>query len=172
LPTGDRSQRGFTYILLLLAIAIVGVVASSALSVGSAIGRRNAEQELLAIGLEFQQALRSYASVSGGGTVRGPRSLEELLKDARLPGVRRHLRQVYADPLSGRAEWGLVLDGQGFIVGVHSLSPGTPIQRHGFPPVLVGFEEAETYQQWVFGLPRMVSQAPRTEPSGITAASR
>jgi hypothetical protein len=76
-----------------------------------------------------------------------------LLKDARVPGLRRHLRQVYADPLTGKKEWGLVTDNQGFIVGVHSLSEAQPIQQVGFEPQLAQLEEAKSYRQWVFGLP-------------------
>ncbi len=84
---------------------------------------------------------------------QGPRSLEDLLKDPRLPGLRRHLRQLYADPLTGKEQWGLVKDSKGSILGVHSLAEGKPVQRTGFEPQLGSFEDAENYRQWVFGLP-------------------
>ena len=150
-------QRGFAYLLLLLAIALIGVAASAAVSLGATMARRDAEQQLLAIGAEFQQALRSYAGVPAGAVIptggRGPRSLEDLLKDPRVPGVRRHLRQLYADPLTGKTEWGLVTDNQGYIAGVYSLAEGKPIKRSGFDAQWLDFDEAESYRDWTFGLP-------------------
>lgn len=151
--SGSRRPGGFAYLLLLAAIAIVGLGASAALSLGAAMARRDAEQQLLAVGLEFQQALRSYSTP-------GPRSLEDLLKDPRTPGLRRHLRQVRSDPLTGRQEWGLVTDGQGFITGVYSLAEGKPLKRSGFEPSLAHFEEAPDYRQWVFGPPPAVPSRP------------
>lgn len=154
--TGQR-QNGFAYILLLVSIAVIGIVASSSLSVGALVSRRDAEQNLLTVGMEFEQALRSYAGIPGKAInvpiARGPRTLEELLKDPRSPAVKRHLRQIYADPLTGKAEWGLVKDPAGFIVGVYSLAEGTPIKRTGFDGVQTHFEEATSYSGWAFGLP-------------------
>jgi type II secretory pathway pseudopilin PulG len=164
--TGRRpASDGFAYVLLLLAIALIGLAASAALSVGATVARRDAEQQLLAIGAEFQQALRSYAGVPVGAVApsvgRGPRSLEDLVRDPRAPGVRRHLRQVYADPLTGKNEWGLIVDSQGFITGVHSLAHGMPIKQSGFDAPWAGFEDAQGYGQWVFGL---TQTGPRATP--------
>lgn len=143
------TARGFAYVLLLVAIAVVGLTASASLSLGAKMARRDAEQQLLAIGQEFQGALHSYA----GGSGQGPRALEDLLKDPRSPGTRRHLRQLYADPLTGRAEWGTVKDAAGAVIGVYSLAEGQPIRQTEFEPALASFEAAESYAQWVFGLP-------------------
>ena len=155
--TGNAMRaRGFAYVLLLAALAVIAVAATASVSLGATLARRQAERELLAIGMEFRRALHSYAGLPPGvgapAGARGPRSLDDLLRDPRAPGVRRHLRKLYADPLTGKAEWGLVTDAQGFIVGVHSLATGRPIQRTGFDPVLASFEEADDYRQWVFGL--------------------
>lgn len=160
-PTAaGRQHAGFAYILLLVAIAVIGVVASSSLSLGAVVSRRDAEKSLLAIGTEFEVALRSYAGVAAGAinapTARGPRTLEELLRDPRNPAVKRHLRQIYADPLTGKTEWGLLKDPTGSIVGVYSLADGTPIKRSEFDGRHSHFEEATSYRQWVFGLPNAV----------------
>jgi type II secretory pathway pseudopilin PulG len=157
--SGERPLRrdaGFAYVLLLLAIALISIAATTAVSLGATMARRDAELQLLAIGAEFQRALNSYAGVPLGAAApvmpgRGPKSLEDLLQDSRAPGVRRHLRQVYADPLTGKSEWGLVKDSQGTITGVYSLAQGTPIKRSGFDAPWAGFEEAQGYGQWVFG---------------------
>lgn len=151
---GSRCSRGFAYLLLLLAIALTGLAASATIQFGATMSRRDAERQLLAIGIEFQQALRGYAGVPAGAlvaaTAAGPRSLDDLLKDPRVPGVRRHLRQVYADPLTGKQDWGLVRDSRGVIVGMYSVAEGQPIQRTGFAHSLPGFDEAPSYRQWVF----------------------
>ncbi len=142
--------------LLLIAVAIIGVAASASLSMGSTMARRDAEQQLLAVGAEFQQALRSYAGLPyGAGAVspgRGPKTLDELLKDPRAPGVRRHLRQLYADPLTGKPDWGIVRDELGTIAGVYSQAAGVPIKQAGFEAPWAHFENARTYKEWVFGM--------------------
>jgi type II secretory pathway pseudopilin PulG len=155
-PT-QEGQQGFAYLLLLLAVALIGLSAAAAVNLGATMARRDAERQLLAIGAEFEQALRSYAGGPAGALgaapgARGPRTLEELLKDPRTPGVRRHLRQIYADPLTGSADWGMVLDGEGFLIGIYSRSALRPIQKSGFDPRWAAFEKAETYRDWVFGI--------------------
>lgn len=152
-----RTQAGFAYLLLLVTVALIGVAASAAVSIGASIARRDAEQQLLTIGLEYQRALRSYAvaSVAAGNSAMGsgPQNLEELLKDQRQLHLRRHLRRLFADPLTGSQAWGLARNPQGAIVGVYSQAEGRPIQRVKFDPALVGFDGADSYADWVFGLP-------------------
>lgn len=170
MKTSSRSHAaGFAYVLLLVAVAILGMAASSALSLGSAMARRGAEEQLLATGMEFQRAIRSYAGIPPQAitatVARGPRTLEDLLKDPRAAGLRRHLRQIYPDPLTGHHEWGVVTDGEGLITGVHSLADGKPIKRTGFEPPLQHFEEAGSYREWVFGVPA-VAKRPAPTPGG------
>lgn len=148
-------QRGFAYLLLLVLVAVIGIAGAAAVELGAGMARRDAEQQLLHVGAEFQRALHGYAGLPPEGlpatTGRGPRTLEELLKDPRAAGTRRHLRKIHHDPLTGRAEWGIVRDSEGFIVGIHSLAPGRPLQRTGWPPRWAHFEEQESYAGWVFG---------------------
>jgi type II secretory pathway pseudopilin PulG len=155
-----RRQGGFAYVLLLVTVTVIGVAASSAVVLGASLARRDAEQQLLAIGEEFQRALQTYAGLPAGAAagvaampgVHGPRTLDDLLKDPRSPGVRRHLRQLYADPLTGKQEWGMVRDADGHILGIYSLAPGRPIKRTEWPPQWAHFEEQESYAGWVFGV--------------------
>lgn len=175
---GWRAQYGFAYVLLLMAVAVLALGASAALQLGAQAGRRDAEQALLSTGAEFERALYSYAGVavaaantSGALAARGPRALEELLKDPRVPGVRRHLRQLYADPMTGRQEWGVVRDPAGFIIGVYSQAQGQPIKRLGFDARHAHFEEAPSYAKWVFGLPMAQLQAMRGAGQPVTPAA-
>lgn len=164
---------GFAYVLLLIIVATVGLLSASSLSIGSQVTRRDAERELLAIGAEFEQALKSYAAASGssGSPARGvgPRSLQDLMKDPRFPGLKRHLRQLYTDPLTGRAQWGLVIEPGGSIIGIYSSARGIPIQRTGFESGKVSFENAESYANWIFGLPNALF--PGTRKTSLNPAS-
>lgn len=153
LPSGSDNrakQRGFSYLFLLIIVAVLGIAAANAVSLGVNASRRDAEFELLAIGAEFENALRSYRAAGVAGTRVGPRDLEDLLLDRRISIKRRHLRKIYADPLTGREEWGVVRQPDGLIVGVYSMAPGIPIKRAGFDAHRASFENAERYAQWVF----------------------
>jgi hypothetical protein len=144
-------HRGIALLLLLIAVAVIGMVSAQSVQAGRQIWRRDAEQELLHRGLELRGALRSFVDTTPGQAVLGPRSLEELLRDPRVPGIRRHLRRVPVDPMTGRMQWGLVRSPDGQILGVYSLSEEVPIKRSGFPPELADFEQAKSYRAWVFG---------------------
>jgi type II secretory pathway pseudopilin PulG len=161
-----RRPRGFALVLLLVLVAVLGAASAHVVQLGHAASRRDAEQALLAAGEDFRLALLSWRRAERGGAnpaTRGPTELADLLRDPRVPGVRRHLRRIPVDPLTGRAEWGLVRDG-GVIVAVHSLAAGRPIKRQGFAPWQAGFEEAESYAQWRFGF--TVPVASRTTAPG------
>jgi type II secretory pathway pseudopilin PulG len=146
-------EGGFTYIGLLILLAIIGITSAASLQVGSVLQRRAAEEELLEIGTEFRNALLSYANATPVGVSRAPQTLQDLVKDPRYPGVRRHLRKLYADPITGKEEWGVVyaLDGNG-IVGVYSLSQAKPIKIGNFDQAFPGFANRNTYREWVFGI--------------------
>lgn len=156
-------QRGFGYVFLLMFIAVLGYMSAYALQVGHLASRRLAEQELLNIGYAFEAALYSYAGIRppatnsplppGALAVAGPGQLEDLIKDPRVPGLRRHIRKLYPDPVSGKAEWGLIRDQAGHIVGIHSLSSDTPIKKTGFDAAHTHLEDAARYRDWRFGLP-------------------
>lgn len=167
-------SRGFAYVFLLVAVAIIAGAGANALSYGSTTERRAAEQELIAIGLSFELALNSYAGYRAGrpsfpapnaAGLQGPASLDDLLLDPRAPNPRRHLRKIYADPITGKPDWGLVRNDAGRIVGIHSRSASEPIKKSGFPPSLTDFEQAKTHQDWIFGLPeaRLIALKTRTE---------
>jgi type II secretory pathway pseudopilin PulG len=146
-----RFDTGFTYLGLIIMVAIIGIAAAATLQVGSVLQRHAAEQELLEIGSEFQVALQSYANATPAGKPQSPANLQELLKDPRYPNPRRHLRKIYADPITGKEEWGTIptLDGRG-IIGVFSLAEGTPIKIGNFSPPFQSFEGKTTYRDWVF----------------------
>jgi type II secretory pathway pseudopilin PulG len=143
--------RGFTYIGLLIAVAIIAVAAAAALQIGAVAQRRAAEDELLGIGLEFKAAIRSYFETTPVGMPTGaPRRLEDLLRDPRFPGVKRHLRKIYSDPLTGSNDWGIVRSDDGGILGVYSKAQGVPIRQENFPDEFFHFKHGQSYKRWVF----------------------
>jgi type II secretory pathway pseudopilin PulG len=145
------AQGGFAYLALLISIAIIGVAAAGTIELGAIYQRRMAEKELLYVGGEFQRALLDYAENTPLGQPTQPRTLDELLLDPRYPNPVRHLRKLYADPMTGKADWVLVkgLDGQ-MIIGIHSASTARPIQVAHFPKEFRGFEKKKRYTEWVF----------------------
>jgi type II secretory pathway pseudopilin PulG len=156
------AQGGFAYLALLISIAIIGVAAAGAIELGAIYQRRVAEKELLYVGGEFQRALLSYAENTPLGQPTQPRTLDELLLDPRYPNPVRYLRKLYADPMTGKADWVVVkgLDGQ-TIIGIHSASTEHPIQIARFPKEFQGFERKKRYTQWVF-----VARFPQLMPGG------
>ncbi len=150
-PCRARAARaGFTYLGLLILMSIISIAATASIQLGGVTQRRGAEQELLFLGAQFRAALTSYANTTPVGQPRFPRTLEQLLRDPRVPGVRRHLRRVPVDPLTGKDEWGIVRSADGFIVGFHSLSEAAPIKRGNFDAEFAEFADASSYRSWVF----------------------
>jgi len=153
----------------MILIAILAVVSAALLSVGSSMQRRMNEEELLFVGGQFAEAFRSYFEATPVGQRGYPVKLDDLLRDPRYPGVRRHLRKIYVDPMTGKAEWGLVA-APGGIVGLHSLSHQAPIKIAQFDPAFAALEGKKAYSEWAFGfLPPGVVPPGNVTLSGTTA---
>jgi type II secretory pathway pseudopilin PulG len=144
---GRANAAGFTYIGLLIAVVILGLVMSQVGILWRTQAQREREQELLFIGHEFKKAIASYYA-SGGHQY--PQELADLLEDKRFPEPRHHLRRLYLDPMTGAADWTLVrVDMQG-ITGIASSSKTEPIKKAGFDEDEKKFEEATSYGDWQF----------------------
>lgn len=144
-------QGGFTYIGLLLSVAIMGAGLAAAGSVWSVHAQREREAELLFAGDQIRQAIkRYYEDVPQGQQHRFPQRLDDLLLDKRWPGTQRHLRRIYLDPMTGSTDWALVPAPGGGILGVHSRSTAAPLKRQGFGRLDTAFEDATTLADWRF----------------------
>lgn len=145
-----RRLRGYTYLLVLFLVASLGLVSARAGQVWQTAAQREREAELLAIGVEMARALARYRSETPAGQSPMPNRLEQLVEDRRFPVPRHHLRRIYRDPLTGRAEWGLEKVGE-VIVGIHSLSQLAPLRRVDLPLELGDAARSATrYSEWVF----------------------
>lgn len=148
-----RRQGGFTYLGLVILLAILGLVAAAGLKMGTLLQRAAAEEELLEIGAQFSEALRSYAAATPRGQPQQPPSLQELLKDPRFPNPRRHLRKIFIDPVTGKAEWGIVWLGDKVgVIGVYSLSEARPLKVANFDIRFQNMENKEKISDWKFGM--------------------
>jgi type II secretory pathway pseudopilin PulG len=167
---GYRNQ-GFTYVGLLFAIVLLGVLLSAAGVVWHTAMKREKEKELLFVGAQYQEALRSYHAVLVNGKAAYPRSLEELVEDRRFPMPVRHLRKRYVDPVTNSPDWGLVRSGGG-IAGVYSLSGEAPLKRADFGSCCDGFEKARNYAEWKFAIPVEAAAAPAPAKKSIVQTDR
>ena len=147
-----KSQEGFAYLSLLIFIAILGLTVSALAQVTSLMNRRAAEDALLTIGSEYANALNSYSQNSPAGADDEPLSLQELLRDTRNPGVvKRHLRQIYPDPITGSPNWGLVTDPETKrIQGIFSQSETKPVKVGNFSEAFQSFDSKLKLREWVF----------------------
>jgi len=145
-----RRQEGFTYIALMIGVAIIGGVLAAIGELSSHAQQREKEAELLFAGHQIREAIGAYYERSPGGAKAYPKTLEDLLEDKRMPVVQRYLRKVYRDPITGKSEWGVVEGPGGGIMGVYSQSKARPFKSGNFPRGDESFGDAKSYMEWKF----------------------
>jgi type II secretory pathway pseudopilin PulG len=189
-------QVGFSYFWLLFLVAFLGIGLALTSEMLVTAQQRDKERELLAVGHQFRQAIASYYEAQQGnsrlqvsqsiptavtGTTSGginqrqyPASLEELLLDQRSQATKRHLRKIFVDPITGKAEWGLYKQ-NGRVVGVFSLSEKQPIKVEGFEADDASFRQKTKYSEWIFSYPSdaidRVNDNQATRPALTTGIS-
>lgn len=159
-------QCGFTYLWLLFVLALGGVALAALGERETTRQQREREAELRFRGEAIAAALGRYAERTPAGHLPLPQRLDDLLADRRFPKAQRHLRQLYADPFTGKPDWELVLgqavvaaEGDGAasaptasgIVGVRSAS-----QRR----LLASAGGRATAHDWVFMTPTTAPASP------------
>ena len=142
-----RRQPGFTYLVVLAAVVVLGIVAEAARATTWRALKADREAELVFRGLAYRNAIRSFHLAHG----TFPRSLEDLEKDPRSPS-KRHIRKLYRDPMAkdDKGEWRLLIAAGGGIAGVASASSEEPLKKANFPPELDKFTGAQSYAEWLF----------------------
>lgn len=168
MPTGKPAQSGFTYLFVLMAITLVGIGLAAAGTLWRTESQRAREAELLFIGDQYRQAIRSYYALEPG-LPRLPASIDELLEDRRRTAIVRHLRRAWRDPMTG-GEFVLIHtpDGQG-IMGVHSPSADAPFKTAGFALADEAFTDKQSYAEWRFVFAPPVTSAAPTTPERTPA---
>jgi len=135
------SARGAIYPVLLISIMVMGVATAAVAELWSTQMQREKEEELLFRLGEFRRAIARYRADHN----RLPKELKDLLEDRTQLQIRRYLRRIYTDPMTGKADWklDLVTDRTGVVSGIREIrsqSKGKPLK------VLAG--KKETYQDW------------------------
>jgi len=159
------TSRGFTYIGLLIFVALMGIALAGTGLVWHAESRRLKEGELLFAGEQYRRAIGMYYERSPGEK-KFPRSIDDLLQDRRYPNVQRYLRHAYLDPITTSKDWGMVQGPEGGIAGVYSLSDDKPVKQANFRQGQADFEGREKYSDWRFVY---VPQLPAAEAGGTGA---
>ncbi len=163
-PAPVADERGFTYLGLLFALALLGLALGAAGTVWSVVRQRDREQQLLWTGGEIRRAIGHYYQGGPGGLRVYPRSLQELTDDHRGPAVVRHLRRAYRDPMTDSDDWELIRGSDGGLIGVASKAKGKPMKQQGFAEADRAFQGAECYCEW-----RFVFQSPLQQGAGKAA---
>ena len=153
-------NKGFTYLGFLLFVAIAGAGLAAFSDIASHSAQREKEAELLFRGDQYREGIAAFYKKEQ----RYPQSLEQLLLDKRYPMPVRHLRRLYPDPMTGKADWGVVEAPGGGVMGVYSKSDAPPIKTGNFSLKYEDFQNARQYSDWKFvhsppGLPAGVEKS-------------
>ncbi len=171
------SERGFTLLVALFIVMVMGIMLGMMGESWSMIMRRDREEELLFRGKQIKDAIVRYNSVPGQSVtaVADLRSLYEA--DPRFLERRRYLRKNYLDPITGK-EWNVLKDPIKGITGVVSSSDQEPLKKSNFPEEFKDFDGKDKYSKWQFvNLPTgaarpagsAVTTLPTTPTNGLTS---
>jgi len=142
-------QAGFTYLTVMFIIAILLGGLAIIGETWETSARREKEAELLFIGNQYRRAIGLYYLATPGPNKMYPRQIEDLLKDPRQPGIMRHLRKLFPDPLTGKP-FVVIKGADGGVQGVNSPSDDAPLKVAGFRVRDAIFEGAQKYSEWKF----------------------
>lgn len=148
-----RNERGFSLLILIFALAVMGFLLAGFGQVWRLQAQREKEVELLEIGRQFSAALESYRKATPSGYPDTPSSLSDLVEDKRFPYPVHHLRKLFRDPFTGLAEW-KTRTMQNRIVGVSSYSERSGLRSTETLPPFVGIDNEHSqenrYCDWIF----------------------
>lgn len=144
-------------------IVVMGIALTTAVKQWKLVVQREQEADLLAKGIEIQNALALYSATIKAGRVSPgevyPQSLAELTRPPKP-----FLRNVYFDPIN-KGEWDYVRAPTGGIMGVRSKSKAKPIRKKNFPLEVRHFEGRPTYHDWIFQHPNPSGAASAPTPN-------
>jgi type II secretory pathway pseudopilin PulG len=146
-----QAQRGYTYIGLLILVAVTATLSAGLLRTGAVVQRHGAEEALLQAGSDLANALHSYALATPPGKNPRPERMEDLLRDPRFTKITvRHLRRVPLDPITGQERWGeLLSESEPGIDAFYSLSDLQAV-RTTFQGKYADFARKRYYREWLF----------------------
>lgn len=173
-PPPQRHRRwratGFTYVGLLLLLALIGAGLGATGQRWSSTLHRAREAELDFRGHAIERAVASYWAASAPEGHALPRSLQDLLEDRRSGELQRHLRRPYTDPFTSRADWQFIVqEPGGGLLGVRSRA-AVPLMNTRGLPVGVGLRQP-LVSDLVFAF-TVAAVTPSTAPARAAGAAR
>ena len=138
--------------MVLVSVALLGLMAGIAGSSWQTIVQREKEADLLWKGSQIRRAIDSYYKAPQGQSATPrvlPSTLDQLIRDSRFLEIKRHLRQLYLDPMTGK-DWEIIEDPVGRIMGVRSSSTKVPFKQDNFAKENKSFAGQRSYRDWQF----------------------
>lgn len=168
-----KNQRGATLVVVLVLMVILGLSAGIAGTTWKTVMQKAKEEELLFVGDQYRRAIEAYYTKGHGGRAGiYPSQIDYLLKDPRSLQTLRHIRRLYADPMTG-GDWMLIKDEGGRIKGVYSSSGLEPFKKDGFIKEYESFKDATKYSDWKFVYEaKQDAQASKTATSGQSSPTQ
>ena len=163
----NSNQFGYTYFGLLFAVALIGLALSGASMVYKVEQQREQEEELLFVGSQYIQAIKSYYQSGSGGINIYPKSIDDLLSDPRTPIKKRHLRKPWKDPMTNKFDWVMIKNKEGQLIGVHSIANKQTIKKKNFGEFESLLANKKTYRDWRFVFIAPNSESRPEKPSQI-----
>ena len=114
-PQSDSRSCGFTFVELIVAIALIAILTGAVIPVARTAIRREKERELRDRLHEIRDAIDRYKDAADRGAFQikldsqgYPPDLETLAKDIDVQGKKiRFLRSIPVDPMTKSTDWGL-----------------------------------------------------------------
>lgn len=134
--TSRAAANGYSLVMVVMLITVMNIAVAIALPMWSGLIQRDKEEELIARGLQYAEAIRVFQRRFG----RLPVKLEELVKVEP-----RSIRRLWEDPMTGKADWILIFEGAP--PGAPQIDPetGQPLPPGGNDPQTPpGAEDGET----------------------------
>lgn len=158
-------QRGATYLLLLFMLAVMAAGMAAMGTQWAVAAQRERETELLFRGAEFSRALAAWRDTTPAGQPTAPLLLQDLLVDERSTPPRHHLRRLYTDPFTARADWELLRSADGRIVAVASSARLPALRRVHRPLRAEADPDRPSVGDWVFAAAARPAE-PASAPPG------
>ena len=156
------NRNGFTYLLALMIVMIMGIMLGAAGQFWKTIIQREREAELIFRGSQIKNAITSWYTKRKPATPLN--DLKDLVLDPNSLTKARYLRKVYTDPMTGK-EWNIIRDKNRGISGVTSTSTDAPLKVGGFPDDLKDLSDKKKYSDWKFEYTTSATPAtPATQP--------
>lgn len=143
-------QAGFTYIALLVVLAVTSVGLAAVGPLWAQSSHRDREEDVLRLGALYAAAIVHYHRSPCGSVRELPRSLEDLVLDTRGGCKERHLRRLYPSPWRDGSGWRPIFGAEGRVIGVYLASEKDVLRRTPIELRWLRLSAAQRYSDWQF----------------------